>query len=175
MRRSDEVKEFRLWNLRQLVDAAGGVNAAARILGRHNSQVTDLCGPHPKRAIGDRVAAAIETAFKLQPGALDHPPPKETNNGNPIMSQIASTLAHMSDEEKDFVLAITKWLAHRSVAKSNPTTEQGKIVLSEVADEIEASSIKTIAPPEGHKSTPPQEKPPIKPTRKRTNVSAEKQ
>lgn len=106
MKRTDEIKENRLWNLRRLVEAAGGINAAARITGRHNSQLTDLCGPNPKRSIGDRVAAAIETAFNLPPGALDHPPPKETKAGNPFISRIAATLANVPDEDKDFVLSI---------------------------------------------------------------------
>lgn len=58
------IQENRLWNLRQLIKAAGGTNAAAEKLARSPSYLTGIAGPQPQRTIGDRIATHIETAVR---------------------------------------------------------------------------------------------------------------
>ena len=55
----------RHWNFRQVVNSCGGVNEAARILKKTNSNVSQYYVTPPKRSIGDRFAAQIEAAFGL--------------------------------------------------------------------------------------------------------------
>lgn len=112
---NDEIQSNRLWNLRQLVRSCGGVNEAARIMGKKNSYITAISGPNPNRSIGNRMAAAIETAFTLQPGSLDAAPPKESRDTNRWLAQISSTLANASDNDKEFVLAMSQWLVGRTI------------------------------------------------------------
>lgn len=131
---SDEIYQNRLWNLRQIVKAAGGTNALAKITGRKNSQISDLAGPNPQRNIGSKLSASLETELGLAPGSLDIPPPKEAKVSDPYLSQIVATLAHTSDDDKQFVLAMANWIAARSTARSAGKSAQGKINLGEVVD-----------------------------------------
>ncbi|MFA7290929.1 MAG: hypothetical protein WC023_01650 [Rhodocyclaceae bacterium] len=109
----------RLWNLRQLVRAAGGINAAAEVLQRHNSYITSIAGPNPSRNIGDKMAQTIETAFGLPPGSLDKEPPAQSRGDDPYLSAIAATLANVADADKEFVLAFSEWIAGRSAGKAS--------------------------------------------------------
>ena len=97
---SDEIYQNRLWNLRQIVKAAGGTNALAKITGRKNSQISDLAGPNPQRNIGSKLSASLETELGLAPGRLDIPPPKEAKVSDPYLSQIVATLAHTMIESQ---------------------------------------------------------------------------
>lgn len=109
----EQQRENRLWNTRQLIRTCGGVNAAARILKRDNSYVTAIAGPNPTRSIGDKTASTIEAAFKLEPGALDKPAPKETKRGDPIIAQIVATLSNADAADREFVLAMSEWIVKR--------------------------------------------------------------
>ncbi len=115
----DQIRENRLWNMRQLVRSCGGVNAAARILKRDNSYVTAIAGPNPTRSIGDRAATTIETAFGLPSGALDFNPPEETKREDPLIAQICATLANAPDADKEFVLHMSEWIVKRRISSKN--------------------------------------------------------
>ena len=64
----EQIARNRYWNFRQLIKAAGGNNATARILGKNDSFVTAYGSKTPTRNIGDRAAAMIEAAFHAAPG-----------------------------------------------------------------------------------------------------------
>jgi len=123
---NNDTQNNRLWNFRQIVSAAGGVNEAARIMGKKNSQITALSGPNPNRNIGDKIAARIETAFGLMPGSLDMPPPKESYATDRFLSRIAATLANASDADKEFVLHMSEWLVRRTIKDSS--VQSGKLI-----------------------------------------------
>lgn len=119
----------RLWNFRQVVKAVGGVNEAARIMGKKNSYITAISGPNPNRSIGDRMCVTIENAFGLKPGSLDLPPPKEAGNDDAYLSSISATLANANQADKEFVLAFAEWLVGRSMKL--PTKKIGVSVKSD--------------------------------------------
>ena len=60
----EQIARNRYWNFRQLIKAAGGNNATARILGKNDSFVTAYGGKTPTRNIGDR-AGANEIADRM--------------------------------------------------------------------------------------------------------------
>lgn len=125
----DQIRENRLWNMRQIVRSCGGVNAAARILKRDNAYITAIAGPNPTRSIGDRITPVIEEAFGLQPGALDLPAPEETKRDDPLIGQICATLANASEADKEFVLHIAEWIVKRRLI---PPSGTGPIPASDV-------------------------------------------
>lgn len=135
---TDRILENRLWNFRQLVKAANGNNAAAEILGVRGPYITQIAGPHPKRTIGDRMAARIENAFGLPHRALDMDPPPEANVKDPFISEIVATLSHVDDADKEFVLGMTQWIARRSTA--GKSAQAGKIDLAGEAERINDES-----------------------------------
>ena len=103
---TDETQRNRLWNFRQIVDSVGGVNEAARIMGKHNSYITQLISDPPTRGIGRKWVGYIETAFNLKPGSIDQPPPKQAMNNDAYLSQICAVLANAPDEDKEFARKI---------------------------------------------------------------------
>lgn len=109
---------IRHWNFRQVVNACGGVNEAARILKKTNSNVSQYYVMPPKRSIGDRFAAQIEAAFGLTPGAMDNPIPPEAKDKDEYLAQISTTLANASDDDKAFVLQMAQWLVMRSIKRT---------------------------------------------------------
>lgn len=111
----EDVQENRLWNFRQIINAAGGTNEAARIMDKHNSYITQIAGPKPQRNIGNRMATMIETAFGLPPGSLDAAPPKQASNEDEYIAQICATLANAPSADKEFVLAVAEWIVSRSM------------------------------------------------------------
>lgn len=117
----DQIRENRLWNMRQLVRSSGGVNAAARIMKRDNSYITAIAGPNPTRSIGDRAAGTIEAAFGLASGALDFNPPEETKREDPLIAQICATLSNASDVDKEFVLHMSEWIVKRRITSKEST------------------------------------------------------
>lgn len=123
------IQQNRLWNFRQIVSSVDGVNEAARIMGKKNSYITQIAGPNPTRNIGNRMATSIEKSFGLPPGALDANPPKQSEGGDPYLASICSTLANASDNDKEFVLAMSEWIVGRSM-KLPAKTKTGKIVQS---------------------------------------------
>ena len=100
----------RHWNFRQVVNACGGVNEAARLLKKTNSNVSQYYVDPPKRSIGDKFAGQIEAAFGLSPGAIDKPIPPEAKAKDEYLAQISATLANASDDDKAFVLQMAQWL-----------------------------------------------------------------
>lgn len=132
-------QENRLWNLRQLIKAAGGTNAAAEKLARSPSFLTGIAGPKPQRTIGDRIATHIETVFGLPPGSLDNDPPKESKTDDPFLAQISATLAMCNDNDKAFVLAMSEWIAARSANALPIAGKHGSTSLAFSAVEIEAT------------------------------------
>lgn len=145
---NDRILSNRLWHLRQLVKAAGGNNAAAAIIGVRPSYITAIAGPNPNRTIGDRMAAKIERCFGMEPDALDADPPKQSNNGDPHIAEIVSTMANCTVEDKEFVLAISQWIAARSTANNATATNCENINLREIADSVisyDESNIETLS------------------------------
>ena len=132
----DSIQKNRLWNTRQVIKSCGGTNAAAAILGVRAAYVTAIAGPNPNRTIGNRMATKIETCFGLPPGSIDMDPPSGVRDDDPFLSEIAATLANTTDEDKEFVLAISQWIVSRSSAKLSATNRIGKIDLA-----IEAESL----------------------------------
>lgn len=61
----------RVKNLRRLQDLFGSTAELARHLGKAPSFVTAICGPNPRREIGEVLARDIENALKLTTGWLD--------------------------------------------------------------------------------------------------------
>lgn len=118
-----DVQANRLWHMRQLVKSVGGVNEAARIMGKKNSYITQVAGPNPVRAIGDKFAKQVEEAFHLTPGSLDFDPPA-TNKEDKLIDEIAATLANASESDREFVLSIAQWVTKRSLTGAPPS---GKI------------------------------------------------
>lgn len=112
---SDETQQYRLWNFRQIVNSVGGTNEAARIMGKKNSYITQIAGPNPSRAIGNRMVATIEKSFSLESGALDAPPPRETRGDDKHMAELSSVLANTSKEDKEIVIEIAKLFAKRAL------------------------------------------------------------
>jgi hypothetical protein len=116
----DRVQENRLWNFRQIVRSVGS-NEVAAIMGKHNSYITQLAGPNPKRNIGNKIAKQIEEAFKLAPGSLDADPPQDSAASNKqrdhAINEITSALANTTDEDRELVLNFAKMVAKISFAK----------------------------------------------------------
>ena len=108
----------RHWNFRQVVNACGGVNEAARLLKKTNSNVSQYYVDPPKRSIGDKFAGQIEAAFGLPPGAIDKPIPPEAKAKDEYLAQISATLANASDDDKAFVLQMAQWLVLRSIKRT---------------------------------------------------------
>lgn len=133
---ADRILENRLWNFRQLVKAAKGNNAAAEILGVRGPYITQIAGPKPTRTIGDRMAARIESAFGLEPGALDMDPPAEANAQDPFIAEIVATLSHVDQADKEFVLGMTQWIARRSTESRSVSARAGKVSLSNEAESL---------------------------------------
>lgn len=127
----NKVRENRLWNLRQIITAAGGTNEAARIMQKKNSYVTQIAGPNPQRNIGNRMPQSIEQAFGLAPGSLDADPPKQSR-GDDYLSRICATLANAPERDKEFVLAMSEWLAGRSMKL--PSTKTGIVIKADDLD-----------------------------------------
>lgn len=145
---NDRILKNRLWHLRQLVKSAGGNNAAASIIGVRPSYITAIAGPNPSRTVGDRMAAKIERCFGMEPGALDADPPKQSNDSDPHIAEIVSTMANCTVEDKEFVLAISQWIAARSTANNATATHGGNIDLGEIADSVisyDKSNIETLS------------------------------
>jgi hypothetical protein len=125
---NEEIQKNRLWNFRQIIRSVDGTNEAARIMGKKNSYITQIAGPNPQRNIGNRMATMIETAFGLNPGSLDTPPPKQLGNEDPYLSQLCAVLANAPDTDKELVLAIAEWLAGRSMKLPAQKTGIGIVI-----------------------------------------------
>ena len=65
------LKRARIANARRLMEEAGGPGAFARRIERDTSYVSQIIGPNPRKGIGDKLARAIETAFRKPEGWLD--------------------------------------------------------------------------------------------------------
>jgi len=132
MNSSIDVQANRLWNFRQVIKAVGGVNEAARIMGKKNSYITAISGPNPNRSIGNRMCATIEKSFGLTPGSLDLPPPKEAKNNDAHLARISATLANATTADKEFVLAFAEWLVGRSMKLPTKTVTGTVIKASDI-------------------------------------------
>ena len=108
----------RHWNFRQVGNSCGGVNEAARLLKKTNSNVSQYYVDPPKRSIGDKFAGQIEAAFGLSPGSIDKPIPPEAKAKDEYLAQISATLANASDDDKAFVLQMAQWLVLRSIKRT---------------------------------------------------------
>lgn len=71
MPRVQPVEVTRLENTRELIAQAGGPTAAAKLLDMDTSQLSQIAGRNPTRAIGSAVARRIELAFSKPKGWLD--------------------------------------------------------------------------------------------------------
>ena len=152
--KSTPVQENRRWHLRQIMRAVGGNNAVAALLnGVSTSYITIVAGPSPTRNIGDKVAAKIEAAFGLAPGALDLPPPEEPTGADPYISEISATLANVDDPDKEFVLAVAQWVASRALSPTAPRA--GKLDLRNLASSVRNDQQPTELPKaKGQKKLP---------------------
>lgn len=113
----DTIHENRLWNFRQLIKRLG-VNEVARQMGKKNSYITAIGGPNPVRNIGSRIAQQIESTFGLTPGALDQPPPEQAKSEDRLLAAIAEVLSNATDDDKEFVLAMSEWIVKRSIIEN---------------------------------------------------------
>lgn len=118
---NDKIQENRLWNFRQIIKSVGGTNEAARMLGKKNAYITQAAGPNPVRNIGSRFAGQIETAFGLEPGALDMSPPPESRDNDPFLAELSSVMTNASNDDKEMLVKIAKLFAERSLKKVSPT------------------------------------------------------
>ncbi len=112
---------IRHWNFRQVVNACGGVNEAARILKKTNSNVSQYYVMPPKRSIGDRFAAQIESTFGLKPGDLDLPPPPEAQAEDALLAELSSVMVNTSPDDKKIMIGIAKLFAERNLKKIKPS------------------------------------------------------
>lgn len=78
-------------NFQRLVDGGGGVNEVARLISSPPSHVSAILAGNA--GIGDKLAAKIERAFFLAPGALDNDPGKAAPI--PEIDQISAALGRM--------------------------------------------------------------------------------
>lgn len=137
-----EFDPVRHWNLRAIIKACGGNNAAAAIMGTSPSNLSQYGRKNPGRNIADDFAANVEKAFGLPPGALDNPIPKEVgdaslreiNSRDKYLSQLIETLANASDDDKAFVLNTAQWIVHRSLNKNKPNNDGAPIIIK--ADDV---------------------------------------
>ena len=121
MATNEKIQENRVWNFRQIINSVHGTNEAARIMDKKNSYITQIAGPNPVRNIGNKMAAQIEVAFGLAPGALDLDPPNETRDNDPYIAELSSVLTNASKDDKDMLVKIAKLFAERSLKKINPS------------------------------------------------------
>jgi hypothetical protein len=67
----ESVRKIRIENVRRLMEAYGSTASLARALGVTGAFLTQVAGPNPCRAIGEKLARDIESALKLKHGSLD--------------------------------------------------------------------------------------------------------
>ena len=67
------IYKIRLSNVRRLADMLGSQDKLADALDVSKSYISQIIGRRPVRIIGDDIAQAIETAFRLPAGWLDLP------------------------------------------------------------------------------------------------------
>ena len=68
-----ELHMIRLDNARQISEASGGQVNVVEILGKTQTQVSQLIGKNPKKTIGNRIARDFEQAFNLPHLWMDSP------------------------------------------------------------------------------------------------------
>lgn len=134
---SDTTKENRLWQMRRLVKLCGGSNAAALKINRAESYVTAIAGPNPKRSIGDKMATHIETAFSLQPGELDQPPPAQMSRKYPMTDATVEVMSGAGDAAKELIFQFADWIVRKEM---NAKPSAGKINLEFEAEALNSSS-----------------------------------
>lgn len=116
----EDIQRNRLWNFRQIISAAGGVNEVARRMGRPNSSITQYAGPNPIRNIGDKISSVIEKTFGLNPGDLDLPPPPQSRNEDALLAELSSVAINVSTDDKRILIGIAKLFAERELKKIKP-------------------------------------------------------
>jgi hypothetical protein len=67
----EKVRLLRVKNLRALQDFYGSTAELSRRIGKAPSFVTSLCGPNPRRDVGEVLARDIEQLLHLSSGWLD--------------------------------------------------------------------------------------------------------
>lgn len=66
--------DYRLSNLRRLIDDAGGPSSLAKKLGYSNASfLVQMAGPNPMRKVTEKTARAFEEKLGLPAGYLDQP------------------------------------------------------------------------------------------------------
>ena len=118
----DRQHRNRLWHLRELIKINGGPKALALKLGRSDAYMTQVGGPNPTRAVGDKWVKLIETKLDLPPGFLDSDPPAKVDKDDAYIDQIIATVSHASDANKEFILAMAMWVINRTSELPTGTT-----------------------------------------------------
>lgn len=70
-RQIENLRKLRVANLRILKDKAGSWLEFSRQTGHTESFLCHICGPNPRRDVGEKLARGIELALKLPSGWLD--------------------------------------------------------------------------------------------------------
>lgn len=113
MKDKQAIYQNRVRNMQNIMRALGGPNATAEAIGRNVSQLTDTCGPNPKRNIGDKLAGDLERQLGLAPGALDAEPPAEVFSHDDLIARAASAMTLLSADDKELVLHMIECLSSR--------------------------------------------------------------
>lgn len=97
------IEEIRLANARLLLEECGGQKGMIEKTGRSQSQISQIMGDTPSKAIGGRIARSLEEVFDKPKGWLDQP---RTSFGV-AEKQTAYTAEKYSEDELE-VLELTK-------------------------------------------------------------------
>lgn len=102
-----EVTQIRLINLRRLIDQLGGPTALASKLKYSNgSYISQMAGPTPTRAIGEKVARQIEKSLGYEPGWMDvdHSGPRERGAVPELRSNVVSLPEQPAKTVREFAV-----------------------------------------------------------------------
>jgi hypothetical protein len=109
-----ELKLYRYWNFRGLIDSTSN-SVVADMLGKQTSYISAISGPNPSRAIGDALAAKIESAFRLSPGDMDAKPDRRSSHDDPLIAEVARMMMVANSLDKELITSIVKQLCGHSI------------------------------------------------------------
>jgi SOS-response transcriptional repressor LexA len=95
------IKDIRRENMRALAESMGGITAMARQLGKSQSQISHLIGPHPIKNIGDKIAAEIEEIFHKPRGWMD--------KQHGLLSDLTATYTLDTSVNQRYLLPLISW------------------------------------------------------------------
>lgn len=95
------IKDIRRENMRALAESIGGITAMAKQLGKSQSQISHLIGPHPIKNIGDKIAAEIEGIFGKTRGWMD--------KQHGLLSEVTATYTLDSSLEQRYLVPLIDW------------------------------------------------------------------